>query len=76
MGVVGTAAYDPIFWSHHAMIDRIWSLWQSASGNVPPGLLDVVLAPFNMKAGDVLNINNLGYDYAAGQAVIAIGGTS
>jgi len=23
MGVVGTAAFDPIFWSHHAMIDRM-----------------------------------------------------
>lgn len=75
MGVVGTAAYDPIFWSHHTMIDRIWSMWQSASGNVPPELLDVVLAPFNMKVGDVLNVNSLGYDYAAGQSIIAVGGT-
>ena len=28
MGSVGTSAYDPIFWAHHTMIDRIWRLWQ------------------------------------------------
>jgi hypothetical protein len=33
MGVVGTAAFDPIFWSHHAMIDRLWWLWQARNGN-------------------------------------------
>lgn len=76
MGVIATAAYDPIFWSHHAMIDRIWWLWQvrNGHGNISPDLLDVVLAPFNLKVRDVLNVNDLGYDYAAGQAVSA-GGT-
>ena len=24
MSAVSTAAYDPAFWSHHAMIDRLW----------------------------------------------------
>jgi tyrosinase len=76
MGVIGTAAYDPVFWSHHAMIDRIWWLWQvrNGNGNIPSDLLDVVLAPFNFKVRDVLNVNDLGYDYAAGQAVIPVGG--
>jgi tyrosinase len=76
MGFVTTAAYDPIFWSHHAMIDRIWWLWQArnGNGNVPADLLDVVLAPFNFKVRDVLNVNALGYDYAAAQTVIPIGG--
>jgi hypothetical protein len=35
----------------------------------------VVLAPFNMKVRDVLNINDLGYDYAAAQTVVSVGGT-
>lgn len=26
---VPTAAFDPIFWSHHANIDRLWSHWLS-----------------------------------------------
>jgi tyrosinase len=76
MGQVSTAAYDPIFWSHHCMIDRIWWLWQArnGNGNVPPDLLDVVLRPFNFRVRDVLNVNDLGYDYAAAQT-ISLGGT-
>lgn len=77
MGLVGTAAYDPIFWSHHAMIDRLWSIWQvrNGQGNIPTALLDVVLAPFNFRVRDVLNVNDLGYDYAAAQIAVSIGGT-
>jgi tyrosinase len=77
MGVVGTAAFDPIFWSHHAMIDRIWWLWQvrNGFGNVPTDLLDAVLAPFTFRVRDVLNVNDLGYDYAAAQTVASVGGT-
>jgi tyrosinase len=77
MGFVPTAAFDPIFWSHHAMIDRLWWVWQTKNGNsnLSSDLLDVVLAPFNMKVRDVLNINDLGYDYAAAQNVISLGGT-
>lgn len=77
MGVVGTAAFDPIFWSHHGMIDRIWWLWQvrNGSGNISTDLLDAVLAPFNFRVRDVLNVNDLGYDYAAAQAVASAGGT-
>jgi len=76
MGVVGTAAYDPIFWSHHTMIDRIWWVWQvrNGNGNITSDLLDVVLAPFNFKVRDVLNVNDLGYDYAAAETVVAVGG--
>ncbi len=77
MGIVATAAFDPIFWSHHAMVDRIWWIWQvrNGNGNIPADLLDVVLPPFNFRVRDVLNANNLGYDYAAAQTVVAIGGT-
>jgi tyrosinase len=77
MGIIDTAAYDPIFWSHHAMIDRLWWLWQArnGNGNITPDLLDVVLAPFNFRVRDVLNANSLGYDYAAAQSVVTVGGT-
>lgn len=76
MGLLSTAAYDPIFWSHHAMIDRIWALWQVRNGNsnIAPDLFDVVLDPFNLKVRDVLNVNTLGYDYAAGAAAVSLGG--
>ena len=66
MSQVPTAAYDPIFWSHHAMIDRLWYIWQSSShGQAPPThLWDVVLAPFPMTVRDTFDISEMGYDYA------------
>ena len=76
MGMVPVAAFDPVFWAHHCMIDRVWWLWQVKFGNanIPADLLDVPLAPFNMKVRDVLNVNSLGYDYAAGGTAVPIGG--
>jgi hypothetical protein len=32
MGVVDTAAQDPIFWLHHANIDRMWNRWLAQGG--------------------------------------------
>jgi tyrosinase len=66
MGSVGTAAWDPIFWSHHSNIDRLWYLWQLRHGesNIPPNLLPMVLQPFGLTVRDVLSINALGYEYA------------
>jgi hypothetical protein len=29
MGDLGTSPNDPLFWLHHANIDRIWSIWHS-----------------------------------------------
>jgi tyrosinase len=74
MGVVAVAAFDPIFYSHHCMIDRLWWLWQVRNGNgsMPDNLLDTPLVPFNMTVRDVLNVNSLGYDYAAAQTVVPI----
>jgi len=66
MGSIATAAWDPIFWSHHCMIDRLWYLWQLKHGvnNITPALLPMVLQPFGLKVQDVLSITQLGYTYA------------
>lgn len=32
MGSVVTAAQDPIFWAHHAQVDRLWNLWLAQGG--------------------------------------------
>lgn len=32
MGSVQTAAFDPIFWVHHAMIDKLWADWMCLPG--------------------------------------------
>ena len=66
MAAVPFAAWDPIFWSHHCMIDRLWWLWQLRHGinNIPSELLDQELSPFPFTVRRVLNVHELGYDYA------------
>lgn len=70
MGVIATSAYDPLFWAHHCMIDRLWYLWQLRHSRVgvPANLIDRALAPFPMTVRDVLDVTQLGYDYAASTA--------
>lgn len=74
MGSVATSAYDMIFYSHHCMIDRIWYLWQKRYGNAS-GLEDVLdepLTPFDFTVQGVLDIHQLGYDYAVSSATIEL----
>jgi tyrosinase len=70
MQSIATAAYDPVFWAHHCMIDRLWYLWQlrHSSVGLPARLLDRALAPFPMTVRDTLDVTTLGYDYAASTA--------
>jgi tyrosinase len=71
MAYVSFAAYDPIFWSHHCMIDRIFWLWQLRTGHsLPLYLYDEVLDPFSLTVNQVLNIYQLGYDYAGQQVMV------
>lgn len=67
MSVVPTSAFDPIFWSHHAMIDRLWYLWQLQHGTntgMEADFLHTPLRPFEVTVQQVLDINNLNYEYA------------
>ena len=72
MGAIATAAFDPVFWAHHAMIDRLWYLWQLRHGvnNIPAEYLDKALFP-GYTVQQVLDVRALGYDYAA--AAVAAG---
>jgi tyrosinase len=76
MGVVATSAFDPIFWSHHAMIDRIWYLWQLRQGvaNIPPEYLSLVLPPWNLTVEGVLSVSILGYTYGVSRTLQPISG--
>jgi tyrosinase len=67
MSAVPIAAFDPIFWAHHAMVDRLWYLWQLSplGQDPPPELLDQALAPWPLTVRQTLNISTLGYEYAA-----------
>jgi tyrosinase len=71
-----TAAFDPVFFAHHCMIDRVWSIWQAYWGNggIPAELLDLELIPFGKRVRDVLDVQALGYEYAHSSVVIPVGG--
>lgn len=56
MGQVISAAYDPIFWLHHSMVDKVWFDWQAVHGNstVPQHVLDTVVYG-NLVGRDVID---------------------
>ncbi len=58
---------DPVFWLHHANLDRLWWVWyNSAAGNKqnPPLTgADAVMDPWTYTEADVRNIATLGYTY-------------
>lgn len=71
MGLVGVAANDPIFYEHHANIDRMWSCWQRAHADEPPGdwqneefsLVDENGAIVKRAVKEFLDTKALGYVY-------------
>jgi tyrosinase len=60
----GVTAFDPLFWAHHANVDRIWSVWQGLNPNAGPDNPATVLPPWNMTVADSADIAKLGYEYA------------
>lgn len=76
MGQVATAAYDPIFWAHHTMVDRLWALWQVKHSNPGPrpGQWTLPLRGVDMTVADTLQVENLGYQYAGATSRVDVGG--
>ncbi|MCD0164935.1 tyrosinase family protein [Deinococcus sp. 12RED42] len=68
-GVMATMSSpaDPVFWLHHAAIDRIWSLFQWRDPDAYPDRLvgrSTLLDPWPAHVVDVLDVTRLGYRYA------------
>lgn len=74
MGNILAAAQDPIFWLHHANIDRIWTVWSAAGGHDDPpeaawrnqsfAFFDQSGEQVSRKCAEVLDtVVDLGYDY-------------
>jgi tyrosinase len=72
MGTVAWAAGDPIFWLHHANVDRIWASWNRAGGQNPdePAFAEESFAligddgvPVRTRVGEAFDPAALGYAY-------------
>ena len=65
MGGVVTAPADPIFWMHHAEIDRIWAEWQATNPGQDPNLAGAaaIMDPWSENETATRNIAALGYTY-------------
>jgi Common central domain of tyrosinase len=45
MAEVPSAAFDPIFWIHHANIDYLWTRWDESSNGARPIISDLQASP-------------------------------
>jgi len=59
------APLDPVFWLHHAEVDRLWHIWQTTHPEAAPPLvgMDRVMDPWPETYGDLVAIQDLGYGY-------------
>jgi tyrosinase len=73
MGQLDWAAYDPLFFAHHANIDRAWRIWQAAhpGANPPSDILSTSLQTDPaMTVQATLDVTRLGYEYAGTQSTV------
>ena len=65
--VTSASPADPVFWLHHAFIDKIWADWQALHPGVNPSNPTTVLQPapiMTRTVAQVLDTRALGYIYA------------
>ena len=63
---------DPLFWLHHASMDKVWADWQATpNGKKPPNVAEILQpanlepgVPFGVAVSTLLKISDLGYSYA------------
>ena len=65
MARITVSPADPLFWLHHAQIDRLWSIWQTSNPGKNPSLsgANATLDPWQEKVSQILSITSLGYKY-------------
>ena len=65
MNNTSTSPTDPIFWMHHAEVDRLWHIWRQAHPAPTPRLAgaDLIMDPWPEAYSDLLDIAALGYAY-------------
>lgn len=66
MSNIGFSSYDPIFWAHHAMVDRLLRICQLRHpGLTPPAAIIPTASGFGLTVAQVLDTTSLDYDYAS-----------
>jgi tyrosinase len=65
MNNTSTSPTDPMFWLHHAEIDRLWHSWRQTHPNPAPPLAgaDSIMDPWSESYAELLDIASLGYSY-------------
>lgn len=70
MALIPTAPCDPVFWMHHANLDRLWAQWQSSHAGLNPNLpgppnsaTSPALDPYAYTEPDTRSITAMGYEY-------------
>jgi tyrosinase len=65
MGLIPTAPADPVFWMHHAEMDRRWHLWQQTHPGEHPALSGsaATMDPWTETEVDTRDITALGVAY-------------
>jgi tyrosinase len=64
MSDAGISPADPVFWLHHANLDRLWWVWyNSAAGNHQNPVIAGQISPWTYTEADTRDIISLGYQY-------------
>lgn len=65
MADLTTAPADPLFWLHHANVDRIWEAWRRNNPGLNPRLrgTDATLDPWADTEPQTRDLNNYNYQY-------------
>lgn len=59
-----TSPADPVFWLHHANLDRLWWLWyNSPAGGHQNPVIAGAISPWTYTEADTRNTVSLGYQY-------------
>ena len=74
MREIAASPCDPVFWVHHANVDRLWARWQSLHPGANPFNLSLSLEGLSPKwtVYSTLDINNLGYEYVESVQTIKV----
>lgn len=67
-GIMNDTSYspaDPVFWLHHAQVDRLWAIWQASHPGIHPTLsgANAIFDPWPEKYDDVVRTEQLNYVY-------------